>query len=233
MIKKNISEESGLKKVPFERNKKSFNLKKSQIIFNLILIKLCVIIVIIFFKYYLFKKNLQNQIQNYELRIKAKDNEIKIMRLELNNINQEKTITQKQNIIKQKKLSFLEREYLFDIEFYQKNNMASTEDLNKLAYSLIFLTHTLEKGLSHFDLRPFGQRKIHSIINILNKELKYENHQNHFSFINGINSLREYKRVYKENKWTEQEEYKIVSVFLKKYENIQKLKTGAYILTKE
>ena len=107
--------------------------------------------------------------------------------------------------------------------------MAATEDLNRLGYSLIFHTHTLEKGLSHFDLRPFGEQKVSSIMSILNKELKYENHEKHFSFINGINSLREYKKVYEEHKWTDKEEYKKDSDFLKKYENIPEQKTGAYI----
>ena len=236
---KSLPEELELKKVPYERKKKYIKLKNNQtIIIVLILINLCVIIGISFLIYYLFKQKYEIKIQDYESRIQAKDNEIENIQKQLNNKIQEKTeiekkIKQEENNPKQKDLSPLEKEYLFDIEFYQKNNMAATEDLNRLGYSLIFHTHTLEKGLSHFDLRPFGEQKVSSIMSILNKELKYENHEKHFSFINGINSLREYKRVYEEHKWTDREEYKKVSDFLKNYENIPEQKTGAYILTKE
>ena len=170
--------------------------------------------------------------------MQAKDNEMENIKKQLNNKIQEKTeiekkVKQEQNIPKQKDLSPLEKQYLFDIEFYQKHNMAASEDLNRLGYSLIFQTHSLEKSLSHFDLRPFGKQKVSLIMSILNKELKYENHEKHFSFLNGINSLRQYKKVYEEHKWTDKEEYKNVSDFLKNYENIPEQRTGAYILTKE
>jgi hypothetical protein len=113
------------------------------------------------------------------------------------------------------------------------NNMGSKDDLNRIAYKIVLHTHTLEKGLEHFELRPFGKKKIEIIINLLKAELKYENHEKDFSFINGINSLREYKKAYEQHKWTNEKEYKIVSEFLEKYKKIGKQRTGAYILTKE
>ena len=87
--------------------------------------------------------------------------------------------------------------------------------------------------MSHFKLRPFGQKKIFSIINLLKKDIKYNNYQNDFSFINGINILREYKRVYEDNKWTNKNEYKNISIFLDKFKNISKSKVGAFILTSD
>ena len=104
---------------------------------------------------------------------------------------------------------------------------------NGLGYNIIFSTHTLEKGLSHFDLRPFGEKKIETIIILLKKQQKFKNYERLFSFVNGINSLREYKKVYEKHKWTYKKEYKKVSEFLKEYENIKEQGTGAYILTKE
>lgn len=67
----------------------------------------------------------------------------------------------------------------------------------------------------------------------MNKQLSFKNYERFFSFINGINSLREYKKVYEEHKWTYRQEYKKVSEFLKEYENIKEQRTGAYILTKD
>jgi hypothetical protein len=40
------------------------------------------------------------------------------------------------------------------------NNGNSKEDLNRLSYKLVFHAHTLEKGLEHFELRPFGKKKL-------------------------------------------------------------------------
>lgn len=132
-----------------------------------------------------------------------------------------------------KNLSKLEKEYLYDKTLYEKYNMKSKETFNKLGYSLIFNTHSLEKGLSHFKLRPFGRKKIKAIINILKSELKYDNYERHFYFINGINTLRKYIKTYEEQKWTNKPEYKEVSSFLKYYKNIEEQKTGAYVLSKE
>ena len=70
------------------------------------------------------------------------------------------------------------------------------------------------------------------LIKLLNKYIKYKNHENNFSFINGINILREYNKLYKLNNWTNAEEYRLVSDFLKKLKSIKVIKTGAYILNK-
>ena len=94
-------------------------------------------------------------------------------------------------------------------------------------------THTLEKGLSHFELRPFGRQKIRTIIDLMKKQTDFENYERLFSFINGINSLREYKKVYEEHKWTDNPEYKEVSEFLSNFGKIIDQKTGAYVMTKE
>ena len=135
----------------------------------------------------------------------------------------------------EKNLSSTEREYLYDINFFMSYKMFASLDNkgNGLSYSIIFNTHTFEKGLSHFDLRPFGEKKIETLIDLLKKQQNFKNYKRLFSFINGINSLREYKKVYEEHKWTYRKEYKEVSEFLKEYENIKEQRTGAYILTKE
>ena len=104
---------------------------------------------------------------------------------------------------------------------------------NGISYNILLRAHTLEKGLSHFNLRPFGRKKIKTIIALLKKQLDIEHYERLFSFIIGINSLREYNRVYEEHKWTDKIEYKEVFKFLKKYGKIIEQKTGAYVMTKE
>ena len=104
---------------------------------------------------------------------------------------------------------------------------------NGNGYHIMYISHVLEKGLSHFDLRPFGQKKIKFLIILLEKQISFNNYEKHFSFIIGINSLRGYKKIYEKHKWTDKLEYKEVSKFLLKYIKVKEQKTGAYILTKE
>jgi len=190
--------------------------------------------------------NFENIVIRYKKKINEKEFIINALRDRINfNVKELKEVqsqtlknnstnllTEKENH-NENKLSFLDKEYLYDKNFYNVYNMESNETFNKLGYSLVFQTHSLEKGLSHFKLRPFGENKIKSIINTLKAELKYNNHERHFYFINGINTLREYKNIYEKYKWTKRSEYKIVKRFLKYYKHIEEQKTGAYILTKE
>ena len=221
-----------LKKVPIEEYKKDKTSENNvKIIIIFLVIGLCVIIVLTFFLYIIIKKDYDSQIQE-------KDNKIEDIQIQLLNLKTQ----QKEEELKRKaekneegknKLSYLDSQYLFDLNFYKNYSMKSKEDLNRLGYEIVINTHTLEKGMSHFELRPFTQNKTNLIIRLLKKELKYPNHLGHFSFINGINSLREYKKIYDDNKWTDKKEYKTVSDFLKDYEKIPDQRTGAYILTKD
>ena len=174
--------------------------------------------------YFIYKK----ANDNYLFQLQKKENIIENIKDQLNNINS-------QFINGKKTMSSIEREFLYDKNFYMLNEMYASKDNNGNGngYNIIFNTHSLEKGLSHFDLRPFGKKKIKLIIDLLKKQLIFENYERLFSFINGINSLREYKKVYEEHKWTDKSEYKEVSKFLIKYEKIIKQKTGAYVITKE
>ena len=127
----------------------------------------------------------------------------------------------------------LNREYLYDMNFFNLNNMNTNKSMNKLEYKLIMLSHTLEKGMAHFKLRPFASKKVSYITNILRYIIKYENYENKFSFINGINILREYKRIYEVKNWTTKYEYLRIKLFLKNFTKIRNKKVGSYILTNE
>ena len=167
-----------LRKVPFEENKKNYITKNYQIIIIILLvICLCVILGISFCVY-------QKVSQDFKLQIQQKDNEIEKMQEQLNNLKAQKAEQNKRLAeIKEepkKKLTYLEQQYLYDTNFYIKNNMHSAEDLNRLSYELVIITHTLEKGMSHFDLRPFAQEKTKSIMNMLKKAMKYDGYKKKF-----------------------------------------------------
>ena len=220
-----------LKKVPYEGHKNTNSKHCQNIIIISLIFGLSAIIGLSFLIYNRFSKY-------YEAQILEKDKEIERIQEELNKLNEEQEAEKKKRKAESQenqngKLTRLDKEFLYDKNFYVANNMHSQENLNKLSYLLIIHQHTLEKGFSHFDLRPFGQKKISKIIELLKKELKYKNHEEDFSFIIGINSLREYKKTYEEHKWTNTSEYKEVSEFLKDYKHIPEKKTGAYTVTNE
>ena len=219
---KNESETIKLKKIPNEKYQKDNKYKSYCVIAIIVLISCTIIFLIIF--YFIYKK----VNDSYLSQLLEKENIIENIKEQLNNKNYQ-TIKGKKN------LAYIEKEFLYDKNFYILNEMYASKDNkgNGNGYNIILNTHTLEKGLSHFELRPFGKQKIKIIINLLKKQLSFENYEKLFSFINGINSLREYKKVYEEHKWTDNPEYKEVSKFLAKYEKIVAQKTGAYVITKE
>ena len=220
-----------LRKVPFEEHQKNYITKNYQnIIIILLVICLCIILGISFCVY-------QKVSQDFKLQIQQKDSEIEKMQEQLNNLEAQKAEQNKRLAeIKEepkKKLTHLEQEYLYDTNFYIKNNMHSAEDLNRLSYELVIITHTLEKGMSHFDLRPFAQEKTKSIMRMLKNAMKYDGYKKDFGFLHSISGLREYKKIYEDHKWTDKEEYKRVSDFLKDFTDLPDIKSGAYILTSE
>ena len=197
-----------------------------QLIINSKILFLILILLIISFVYI------------YKINIKKRDNIIKDLNKQLDNIfyTQPKykiNNPQKQTIKAFNGFGPLEKAYLYDMNFFKYNNMFSNESKNRIGYNIIYYTHGIEKGLSHFVLRNFGEKKIYSLINLLKKYLKFFNYENDFSFINGINILREYKYVYKQNNWTKKKEYTMTSKFLKDFKNIKMIKTGAHIIEKE
>jgi nitroreductase len=212
-----------LKKAPYDEIKNPPNSNDCR---NIIFIIFLIVLLAIISTFFLIYKKMCN---DFNAKILEKENEVEEYKQKLSGLG----IQPQKKQVGKEHLSSFEREYLYDRDFYMSNNMGSKQDLNRLAYKIILHTHTLEKGLEHFELRPFGKRKVEMIINLLKAELKFENHEKDFSFINGINSLREYKKTYEEHKWTNEKEYKIVSEFLEKYEKIGEQRTGAYILTKE
>ena len=219
---KNEAETIKLKKVPIEKYQKDNNCKLYQVILIIALIS-CIFIFLISF-FFLYKK-----VNNSFLsQLQEKENIIENLKEQLNNMNSQSTEGKK-------RLTSIEKEFLYDKNFYLLNEMYASKD-NKghgNGYNILFNTHSLEKGFSHFELRPFGKQKIKIIIGLLKKQVAFENYERLFSFINGINSLREFKKVYEEHKWIDYPEYKEVSEFLAKYKKIIEQKTGAYVMTKE
>ena len=232
---KNETENTNLK-VSINKYPKKLNHNFCYLILLIgLIISICIYLSSVYFIY----KKINN---NFQSLLRDKDNIIDNLKKQINNINNinpystsGKKSEADEEIKTNRILESMEREFLYDKNFYNSNKMYGVKDIkgNGNSYNIVLHTHTLEKGLSHFNLRPFGGKKIQIIIGLLKKQLNFEHYERLFSFINSINSLREYKKVYEDHNWTDKEEYKKVSDFLKDYKEIKNQKTGAYILTKE
>jgi len=194
---------------------------------NYILIFLLLLVLLLFILLFFSISINSRTIKDLKNQLQQKIETEKIQK-QLNNLNPEKD-----NKKAEKALSKLENEYSYDKNFYHKHNMNTKSTLNKLGYESIIHTHTLEKGMEHFELRPFAVKKTAYIMNLLKRESKFKNYKNTFAYINGVNSLREYKKIYEEHNWKDKDEYKRVSNFLKDYKKVEQQKAGAYILTKK
>ena len=211
---------------PNEKKSKNFGL-----IFLILLVIL--LFVLLYFSISINNKtttDLKNQLQQKDLEIEKIKKQLEDLTQSQNSQQKEKQVEKRQI---EQTLTPLDKEYLYDKDFYKKYNMGTEESLNKLGYESIIHTHTLEKGMEHFELRPFAVEKTRYIMSLIKRESKYENYENKFAFINGINSLREYKKIYEEHNWINKDEYKKVDEFLKNYSKAENQKAGAYILTKK
>ena len=210
------------------------NEKKSK---NFGLIFLIILVILLFALLY-FSISINNKTTtDLKNQLQQKDLEIEKIKKQLEDLTQSQNSQQKEKQVEKRQieqtLTPLDKEYLYDKDFYKKYNMGTEESLNKLGYESIIHTHTLEKGMEHFELRPFAVEKTRYIMSLIKRESKYENYENKFAFINGINSLREYKKIYEEHNWINKDEYKKVDEFLKNYSKVENQKAGAYILTKK
>ena len=210
------------------------NEKKSK---NFGLIFLVMLVVLLFVLLY-FSISINNKTTtDLKNQLQQKDLEIEKIKKQLEDLTQSQNSQQKEKQVEKRQieqtLTPLDKEYLYDKDFYKKYNMGTEESLNKLGYESIIHTHTLEKGMEHFELRPFAVEKTRYIMSLIKRESKYEKYENKFAFINGINSLREYKKIYEEHNWINKDEYKKVDEFLKNYSKVENQKAGAYILTKK
>lgn len=125
------------------------------------------------------------------------------------------------------------KEYKYDKNLYRKNYSHSSETKEKLGYNMLLISHSLEKGMSNKNPRRFGKGKTSELMKLILKYESYEDYGVDFAFVNAINVLRGYISFYEKKNWEDAEEYKKVKSFLKKYEKVEKMNVGSFVLRKE
>lgn len=125
------------------------------------------------------------------------------------------------------------REYAYDKKFFTKNYSHSTPTKAKVGYNMLLISHSLEKGMSNKNPRHFGAAKVDELMKSIRDYESYGDYENDFDFVNVINVLRNYAKFYEAKKWTDSEEYKKVSEFLKDYSGVAKMNVGSFVLEKK
>ena len=130
------------------------------------------------------------------------------------------------------KRKFITNQFVFDDNFFYKNFMYSNPvTKEKLEYDFLLEIHKLEKGFAVVNPRPFGIDKIKRIISCI-KKYEEKGYEPSFSYNLAYSSLEAYKKFYEEKEWTDTEQYKIVSDFLKDTKEYTYIPVGAYDLYK-
>ena len=112
-----------------------------------------------------------------------------------------------------------------DAWVYNKYNMEESYTRGEYDFRLLLLAHSIEKGMCMSELRPFGQNKCIEIMSILQKYSidKYSHSACKIAF----SVLEEWCKVFEENGWINDFEYRTIKEFVEEKKNmIKKVDAG-------
>ena len=102
------------------------------------------------------------------------------------------------------------RAYFHDVKDFNKYYIESAEDEGEFSYSIMLLVHSLEKGMCMNETRPYGFQKVIELKNFL----KRTTDKSSFEYQLGIAALEAWVHFFKENNWTNYQEYKDIETFI-------------------
>lgn len=108
--------------------------------------------------------------------------------------------------------------FFYDARDFSKNYVEEANGKNDYRYSIMLLTHSLEKGMCMPDPRPFGKEKVYELINYLKKMESGESYI--FEYKIGLSILYSWCDFFEKHEWTSLNEYKRVKEFVEKRDNI-------------
>ena len=125
----------------------------------------------------------------------------------------------------------IKKEFKRDAHDFCNYYMYAGESENQLEYEILFLVHSLEKGMSYENLRPFGKKKCHSLINLLEK-YSIVGTQSNSAYRVGISILQKMKELYILKKWNKDRFYQEIEEFLNKsLSNVKLVDVGSTEIT--
>lgn len=115
--------------------------------------------------------------------------------------------------VKKMKISM---EYNKDKKYFIKYYMDAGFSKEQLEYKIIFYSHSLEKGMTHDNLRPFGEKKVKILLNCETKYLNSNYDLNSTAYQIGYNILKKWSNIYDKNKFDKTSLNNLVDEFLAK-----------------
>ena len=121
------------------------------------------------------------------------------------------------------------REFYCEYLFFKKHNSYSKEQTKgTISYNMIRKVHTLEKGMSNPNPRPFGEKNIKEIISLI-QQYELTKEKSNFSYNMAISGLNEYLKFYEKKGWTNEKTYVMVKRALENRFCEEKVDVGAKV----
>ena len=123
----------------------------------------------------------------------------------------------------------IRNEYINDYKQFSKYYMDSKDEHKQLEYKILFIAHSLEKGMTHKKLRPFGEQKILDILDCL-YILDAMNYKDTTAYNIGISILKKWKENYDINQWNKPKIYFSVSNYINSHlDSNMDCKAGVFV----
>lgn len=116
-------------------------------------------------------------------------------------------------------------QYLQDAVYFSKNFSDSKVSQEKLEYKMLFLIHSIEKGMC-IATRPFGESKIKNLMVLLNKYEDNDYDKTTSAYIMSISIIRRWRELLDEKQWNKVDT-KLVDNFISRHSDVEYIKVGA------
>ena len=112
----------------------------------------------------------------------------------------------------------VQREYGGDKRMFMKNYVdSSPSTIDKVSYEMIRTIHSVEKGFSNDNPRPFGILPTNTLMKLVKEYERLSAEQSgekNFSYQMTIGCLTSYVKFYEDRGWTQESQYQVVKSFL-------------------
>ena len=126
----------------------------------------------------------------------------------------------------------IRKDFRRDAKDFCSNYMEAKCGVPQLEYNTLLIVHSLEKGLSSKELRPFGKKKVLELIRVMSKFPENYTQKPNTPYIMGISILKRWKDTFDENAWEQDEVYNKVDDFLSITSHYDIVDVGSFKYTK-
>lgn len=126
----------------------------------------------------------------------------------------------------------IRKDFRRDAKDFCSNYMEAKCGVPQLEYNILLIVHSLEKGLSSKELRPFGKKKVLELIQVMGKFPEGYSQKPNTPYIMGVSILRRWKDTFDENAWEKDEAYNKVEHFLSITSHYDTVAVGSFKYTK-